>query len=75
MLLSTVLCCIVSSDHHVCQKCEWKQKRSFFQLHFESQMKQHVTHRVGMLWKILDLSIIKGKKKKQEGNVIVNTND
>lgn len=37
-------------------------------------MKQHVTHRVGMLWEILDLSIIKEKKKKQEGNVIVNTN-
>lgn len=37
-------------------------------------MKQHVTHRVGMLWKILDLSIIKEKKKKQDGNVIVNTN-
>lgn len=37
-------------------------------------MKQHVTHRVGMLWKILDLSLKKEKKKKQEGNVIVNTN-
>lgn len=37
-------------------------------------MKQHFTHRVGMLWKILDLSLKKEKKTKQEGNVTIGIN-